>query len=477
VAPFAKTGGLADVSASLPKALQAHGHDVAVVMPLYSGIVPDDGPLWTIDVPVPFGSPGCAVYRKWLAPDLPVYLIDHRAYYQREVLYGNIGGGYWDNAGRFAYFCRATCELARLHLPEMDVMHANDWQTAMISVFLRTHYANESRFFDTGTVLTIHNMGYQGLFGTDAFPVLGLGWEYFSPDSLEYKGSVNFLKGGIIFSDVITTVSPRYAFEIQTPEGGYGLDGLLRKRGADVVGILNGVDYAEWNPATDGHIAATYSPEDLSGKRECKRALLREFGMDPEYSGPVIGMVSRLADQKGLDLVASTIYRLMELDCALVLLGTGDPKYEHLFQAIAARHPEKIGLRIGYDNGMAHRIEAGADMFLMPSRYEPCGLNQIYSLKYGTVPIVRAIGGLDDTIEDFNGTEDSGTGFKFHGYSGDELFDAIVRAVTAYQDGEQWKRLQHRGMSRDFSWDRSARQYEGVYRRARSQHALFVPHH
>ncbi len=474
VAPFAKTGGLADVAGSLPKALRALGHEVAVVMPMYPGIDPEGEPIGSLDVPVSFGDRRCVIYKKFLAPDLPLFVVDHKAYFYRDVLYGTIGGGYWDNAGRFAYFSMAVCELAKQVLPEMDIIHANDWQTALVPVFLRTHYASENKFRVAGTILTIHNMGYQGAFGPEAYPVLGLGWEYFTPGCLEHHGSVNFLKGGIIFADLINTVSRRYAYEIQTPEGGYGLQGLLRKRGSDLFGIVNGVDDTEWNPVTDRFIDANYSIADLSGKNACKRALLEEFGQDPEYAGPVIGIISRLADQKGFDLLAGIAYRLMELDCRIIVLGSGEPKYEHLFLALAANHPQKIGLRIAYNNALAHRIEAGADMFLMPSRYEPCGLNQIYSLKYGTIPIVRATGGLDDTIEDFNPLEDSGTGFKFYSYDGEDLFYAVVRAINVFQDRDQWTHMQKRAMAQNFSWDRSARQYIELYRRAQAQHQRFI---
>ncbi|MEW6368641.1 MAG: glycogen synthase GlgA [Acidobacteriota bacterium] len=474
VAPFAKTGGLADVAASLPKALKAMGHDVLVAMPMYAGIFPDGAPVATLDVPINHSTLGCAIYRRFVAPDLPVFMIDHKAFYDREGIYGTRDGPYWDNAARFAYFSRAVCEMVRLWLPSVDVVHANDWQTAMIPVFMRTHYASEPKFLRTATVFTIHNMGYQGIFHKDNMRVLELPWSYFTKDCLEYHDSINFLKGGVVFADLISTVSRRYGYEIQTPEGGCGLDSLMRSRSRDVAGIVNGVDYDEWNPATDMYIRARYNPENLHGKFECKRDLLGEFGQNPDYQGPVIGIISRMADQKGFDLIAQIAYRLMDLDCFIAVLGSGQREYEDLFRALAHHYPHKAGARIMYDNALAHRIEAGADMFLMPSRYEPCGLNQIYSLKYGTIPIVRATGGLDDTIEDYDPDRDTGTGFKFYGYSGEELYHCILRALDTYGDRHRWWRMQMRAMRGDFSWSNSARQYADLYDRAQAQHISFI---
>lgn len=475
VAPFAKTGGLADVSAALPKALKALGHEVAVMMPMYRGIQPDDGIAYaSLDGSVAYENRWCAIHRKWLAPDLPVFLVEHKHYYDRDGIYCGNDGDYADNAARFAYFSRVVCEFAKKFLPELDVIHVNDWQTAMVPVFMRTHYAHEPRFFGTATLMTIHNMGYQGLFGKDAMETLELDWRYFTPQCLEFRDSVNFLKGGLVFSDIICTVSRRYSYEIRTPEFGNGLEGLLQKRSDDLYGVLNGVDYDEWNPATDPHIAAKYWPEDLAGKRACKRALLEECGLWADYEGPVIGIISRLADQKGFDLVAKVARRLMELDCALVVLGSGESRYESLFLSLAHQYPHKVGVRLAYDAPLAHRIEAGIDMFLMPSKYEPCGLNQIYSLKYGSVPIVRATGGLDDTIEDYDWDQDSGTGFKFHGYHPEALMHAIHRALGLYRDGYRWHGIMQRGMRKDFSWETSAREYEWLYHRAKRQHASFL---
>ncbi|MBI2837587.1 MAG: glycogen synthase GlgA [Acidobacteria bacterium] len=474
VAPFAKTGGLADVSGALPKALKNLGHEVGVIMPMYRGIHPDEPALASLDASVAYENRWSAIYRKWLAPDLPVFLVDHRHYYDRESIYCGNNGDYWDNAARFAYFSRVVCEFARKFLPELDVIHLNDWQTSMVPVFMRTHYALDPVFYGTGTLLTVHNMGYQGVFGKEAMDVLELPWKYFTRDCLEFNDSVNFLKGGIVFADVINTVSRRYSFEIQTPEYGYGLEGLLRHRSADLFGVLNGVDYNEWNPATDPHIHSRYSSVDLSGKRECKRALLAECGLYSDYHGPVIGIISRLAGQKGFDLVAEIAYHLMQLDCALVVLGSGEPQYESLFHHLASLYPHKVGVRLAYDAPLAHRIEAGIDMLLMPSKYEPCGLNQIYSLKYGSIPIVRATGGLDDTIEDYDYGSDTGTGFKFYRYEAADLLNCIYRALATYQDSWRWHGLVQRAMSRHYSWDDSARQYELLYQRAKEQHVSFM---
>lgn len=476
IAPFAKTGGLADVSGALPKALKKLGHDVAVMMPLYRGIVPDGPAFASLDASVAFESRWCAIHRFWLDRDLPAYLVDHKHYYDRGGIYCNSNGDYLDNAARFAYFSRVVCEFARKFLPDLDVIHANDWPTSMVPVFMRTHYAHDPKFYNTGTLLTIHNIGYQGVFGKETMNTLELPWSFFTADCLESRDSVNFLKGGIVFSDIVTAVSRRYSYEIQTPEYGYGLDTMLRRRSADLVGVLNGVDYNEWSPATDHYIPSHYSPDNLSGKRECKRALLAEFGLHADYAGPVIGIISRLADQKGFDLVAAIAYKLMQLDCALIVLGSGEPRYEGLFRALAAHYPYKVGVRIAYDSALAHRIEAGVDMFLMPSKYEPCGLNQIYSLKYGSIPIVRATGGLDDTIEDYDPAHDAGTGFKFPNYKSDELLGTIFRALDAYRDSYNWHRMMLRAMSRDYSWEHSAKRYVELYERAKSQHLSFLGH-
>jgi len=352
------------------------------------------------------------------------------------------------------------------------VFHCHDWQSALVPVMLRTLYAEDPAFREVATVFTIHNIGYQGLFSPDTLPLLMLPWDLLTISKMEFFGQVNFLKGALAYSDFVTTVSKKYSQEIQTTEYGFGLEGVLRDRAATVTGILNGVDYDEWSPQTDKFITAKYSPQDLSGKLQCKHDLLHAFGVTSADSKvPVIGIVSRFAAQKGFDLIAQIMDRLAREEMIVVALGAGDKTYEEMFQRLNKRFPNKIATKVAYDNAIAHKIEAGADMFLMPSRYEPCGLNQIYSLKYGTVPIVRATGGLDDTIEPWDARTGKGTGFKFSDYTGEALLATIKQALLAYRDPSSWQTLMRNGMGRDFSWGASAREYGKIYERARQVRA------
>jgi starch synthase len=347
------------------------------------------------------------------------------------------------------------------------VIHCHDWQTALVPVLLRTSYGDDPLVKDIPVVFTIHNMGYHGLFKPDVLERAGIPLAVYHPAGMEFYGNVNFLKGGLIYSDYLTTVSRRYALEIQTPEYGYGLDGVVRSRADRMIGILNGVDYSAWSPDRDKFIPMKYSPKDMSGKHVCKQALLELYGIAPEHAArPVIGIVSRFVDQKGFDLIAEKALELMREDVSLVVLGSGERKYEELFQAMANTFPGRVGVKIAYDNEIAHKIEAGADMFLMPSRYEPCGLNQIYSLKYGTVPVVRATGGLDDTVEPFDLEHGTGTGFKFAEYSGAAMMYAIRQALHHCTDERIWRRIQLNGMAKDFSWKGPAAEYAKVYEAA-----------
>src|SRR5712675_3320058 len=396
--PFSKTGGLADVVEALPKALVARGHEVAVVLPRYRGTQGGARVIPSLTVPMGNRLRFPAIVDGTLLNGVRYFFVDDPAYFDRDGLYGNSAGDFADNAERYSEFCRAAIEIAK-HVWPTDVFHCHDWQTALLPVLLRTVYGDDPVVKDLPVVFTIHNMGYHGLFRREVLARVGIPELLFNPGALEFYGDVNFLKGGLVFSDYLTTVSRRYAKEIRTPEYGYGLDGVVRGRGDRVVGILNGVDYTLWSPEKDKFIAAKYSAKDLSGKQLCKQALMELFDLPTEYSAkPIIGIVSRFADQKGFDLIAELANELMHDDLLLVVLGTGERTYEELFIALAAAYPGRVGVKIAYDNAIAHKIEAGADMFLMPSRYEPCGLNQIYSLRYGTVPIVRATGGLDDTI-------------------------------------------------------------------------------
>jgi starch synthase len=395
------------------------------------------------------------------------FFVDDPGYFDRDGIYGGGTGDFPDNAERYSEFSRATIEIAK-HVWPADVIHCHDWQTALVPVLMRSLYSTDPLVKDIPVIFTIHNLGYQGQFPAAVLDRAGIPPEVYNPAGLEYYGDVNLLKGGLVYSDYLTTVSKKYAEEIQTPEFGFGLDGVVRSRRDHLVGILNGVDYSAWNPEKDKLIAATYSAKDLTGKHVCKKDLLEIFGLSPEHENrPVLGIVSRFADQKGFDLIAAVAKELMLEDMILTVLGTGDRRYEELFETLANEFPGRVGVRVAYDNELAHKIEAGADMFLMPSRYEPCGLNQVYSLKYGTVPIVRATGGLDDTVESFDVEQGTGTGFKFAQYSGAALLDAVRQALHLYTDERIWKRIQLNGMAKDFSWKRPASEYAKLYKAAR----------
>jgi starch synthase len=471
--PFSKTGGLADVVEALPKALVAQGHEVAVVLPRYRGtktaavVIPS--------LTIPMGGTRLrfpAIADGTLLNGVRYYFVDDPAYFDRDGIYGGSTGEYPDNAQRYTEFCRAAIEIAK-HVWPAEVFHCHDWQTALVPVLLRTSYADDPLVKGLPVVFTIHNMGYHGLFAPTVLETAGIPQGVFHPAGIEFFGNVNLLKGGLVYSDYLTTVSRKYAEEIQTLEYGYGLDGVARSRSDRLVGILNGVDYAAWDPAKDKLIAAKYSAKDMGGKQVCKQDLLELFGLPPEHLGrPVIGIVSRFADQKGFDLIAEKAHELMREEMVLVALGTGERKYEDFFRALAAAYPGRVGVKIAYDNVIAHKIEAGADMFLMPSRYEPSGLNQMYSLKYGTVPIVRTTGGLDDSIEPFDVEHGTGTGFKFREYTGEALLFAVRQALHHYMDERIWKRIQLNGMAKDFSWKGPAAEYAKLYEAARASRGL-----
>jgi starch synthase len=475
--PFSKTGGLADVVGALPRALAALGHKVSVYVPRYRQTKLTDPETVVNSITIPFDDKYrfCSVVTTGANAPAGVrfYFVDYPPYFDRDALYGGPAGDYPDNAERFALFSRAVLEASKV-LGVPQVFHCHDWQSALVPVMLRTLYAEDPAFREVATVFTIHNMGYQGLFPPDILPLLALPWELLTMSKMEFFGQVNFLKGALVYSDFVTTVSRKYSQEIQTSEYGFGLEGVLRDRAATVTGILNGVDYDEWSPQTDKFIAAKYSPQDLSGKQKCKQDLLTAFGLANANSSsnsgskvPVIGIASRFAAQKGFDLIAQIMDRLAREEMIMVVLGSGDKLYEEMFQRLNKQYPSKIAIKVAYDNAIAHKIEAGADMFLMPSRYEPCGLNQIYSLKYGTVPIVRATGGLDDTIDPWDARTGKGTGFKFTDYTGEALLATIKQALLAYQDPSSWQTLMRNGMARDFSWGASAREYGKIYERVR----------
>ncbi len=464
--PFVKTGGLADVIGALPAELVRQGHAVTVYLPLFRPVAAQlpkrKVAIESLSIPFLGYNRFASVVDGGTRDGVRFFFIDCPMLFDREGLYGAGGGDYEDNWERFALFSRAVLEASK-QLGVPDVFHAHDWQAALVPVYLRTVYALDPALAAAGAVFTVHNAGYQGWFPPQTTEKLLLPWEVFRMDRMEHYDTLNFLKGGIAYADEITTVSRKYAEEIQTPEFGYGLDKMFHYRAAHLHGILNGVDYEQWDPAHDRSIAAHYTPENLAGKGECRRDLLHAFGApDLPETTPILGVVSRFATQKGFDLLAEIADELARRDLLLVALGTGEPYYENLLRSRAERYPYRFAVRVQYDNTLAHKIEAGADMFLMPSRYEPSGLNQLYSLRYGTVPVVRATGGLDDTVEERPNPAE-GTGFKFHGYNAGEFLQAIDRALGFFNDQNGWRALMLNGMRQNYSWVRPAAEFSALY--------------
>ena len=470
VAPFAKTGGLADVSAALPQFLAGTGHDVRVVMPMYGNInldlanlIPVQG-LTDIGVAIAGRQVPCSV--RQMVPvqgGAQLYFVDCPEYYHREALYGSDP----DEHQRFAMLCRATLESCQRLQWRPDIIHCNDWHAALIPLYLRTLYAWDQLFSDTRTVLTIHNIAYQGVFGAGVAADLGMGGHENMFDRGDFAaGRVNFLKTGILYADAVTTVSETYAREIQTPEYGMGMEGVLKSRGGSVAGIVNGVDYSIWSPEGDEHIARKYSAEDLEGKRVNRDQLLTELGLSPDPKGPVLGIISRLASQKGFDLMFGVLPEILtDSDSRLVVLGSGAEPYESYFATLQLEHPGKVCFYRGFNAGLAHRIEAGSDIFLMPSRFEPCGLNQMYSMRYGTVPVVRKTGGLADTVKMWNPDDGTGTGFVFDHFNAAGFRWALQSALLAFRNPDGWRRLMLNGMAQDYSWDNQGRHYLNLYSR------------
>ncbi|HKT24035.1 MAG TPA: glycogen synthase GlgA [Terriglobales bacterium] len=466
--PYSKTGGLADVVGALPKALAALGHEIIVFLPKYkqSRLKQEHVVIPNLTIPMADHLLFCQIVDGGKHDGVQFYFVDHPEFAFRDGLYGDSRGDYPDNAERFTMFCRAVIEASKRFGPP-DVFHVHDWQAALIPVLLRNQYASDMDFSRTGTVLTIHNIGYQGSFPKSVMPKLLLPWTLFTMDRLEFYDKVNFLKGGIVYADYVTTVSRTYAREIQTKEYGFGLADTVRAKRDRVVGIVNGVDYGEWNPETDRFIPATFSTSDLSGKEKCKLALLDEYGIPKQKADwPVVGVISRFAAQKGFDLMEGALPQLLIEEMVFLVLGTGDVHYESMFRTLHKRFPDRLCVKIAYDNRLAHLVEAGSDIFLMPSHYEPCGLTQIYSMRYGTVPVVRATGGLEDTVEQWNAKTGKGTGFKFSGYTAPELRAAVHQSLVTFQKEAEWKQLMLNGMRQNFSWEEPAREYVAVYERA-----------
>ena len=464
--PYVKTGGLADVSAALPKALVRLGHRVTVVLPRYRGIAFPPGEFaGSVHVPVDGIARSAGFYRTRSAAGVEVVFVEYPPFYDRDAIYADYG----DNRLRFAFLARAAVEYFRSRGERPSVFHAHDWQTGLVPVYLKAFYWEDPTLHRMPSVFTIHNVAYQGQFGMDTVGLLGLPWNLGTSDALEYHGSISYLKGGAVFSEMLSTVSPTYAHEIQGPEHSFGFDGVVRSRSRDVVGILNGVDYDEWDPGVDPQLAQNYSPADPSGKAACKSELLRAYGL-PEFPDlPLVGVTSRLVWQKGFDIVAGAWWDLLQRPLRMVVLGSGEASVQDGLRHLALRAPDRFGVRFGYDEVLAHKIMGGADIFLMPSRSEPCGLTQMYALRYGTIPIVRATGGLADTVEPFDAAGRKGTGFRFDTPDGTGLVWAIDQALAAYQNRPAWKALRARAMQKDFSWERSARGYVELYRQAISR--------
>ncbi|MFH1830728.1 MAG: glycogen synthase GlgA [Pseudomonadota bacterium] len=468
--PFAKTGGLADIVGTLPVALAEAGEDVSIIIPFYGKKIDKKKfgikLLSNVTAQVEVGKEkikGEVLYCE-MPSGIKVYFISQPTYFNRDELYQTTAGDYPDNAARFIFFARAAIELINALGTPPDIVHVHDWQAALVPVYLKSIYKDKKLFANARVLLTIHNLGYQGLFPKEEFPLTGLNWEYFTFDKLEFWGKVNFLKGGIAFADAINTVSKKYADEILTPEQGMGLDKALLARKGVLCGILNGIDYKDWSPETDVLIPANFTPKDMKGKEKCKAELRKHYKL-PHDDTPVIGIVGRLTSQKGFDILSEALPKLMKREFQFAILGTGEAKYHDLLTRVRKQYPNHIGLELAFDNKLAHLIEAGSDMFLMASHYEPCGLNQMISLKYGTIPIVRATGGLDDSIEDFDVGTEKGNGFKFEDYTSDALVAAVDRALDAYKKPAVWKRLVANAMECNFSWTRSAKEYIALYRK------------
>ena len=469
MASLAKVGGLADVTDSLPKALKAMGEDVCVFLPLYKQIREEKGQeLRDTGVEISAWMDGeKRVAKIWETQvhGVPVYLVDYPPYFHREHLYGTPEGDYPDNPYRFAFFSKSVLEAVLALNLEVDVIHCNDWETALVPVYLQHSY--RQGFEGVGTLFTIHNLAYQGVFPKDILPKIGLDWSLFHMEALEYYGNINFLKGGIIFSHVVNTVSPTYAKEIQTERFGYGLDGVLRKKGDRLFGVLNGIDYEEWNPASDPRLYANYDRENLTGKYLNKEALKKEKGLRHGY-GPLAGMVGRLVEQKGVDLVHAIVGDLVAMGIQLIVLGSGEKRYHDMLMELNDRYGDMVSINIGYSDTLAARIYGGCDLFLMPSRYEPCGLGQMIALRYGTIPVVRATGGLADTVVEYNPETKEGNGFLFKDFKPGEFLKAIQRARNVYEQREEWLALVKKAMTCDFSWGASAKKYLELYNLAKN---------
>ncbi len=466
--PFAKTGGLADVSRSLPKALASLGHDVRSIMPFYGCVSKGGFEIKKLSGNIRNPLSGMIFGFDLFAnrsDGLTTYFVQNKKYFSRKELYGTSRGDYADSALRFSFFSKAVLAALENLQFKPDIIHCNDWPTALIPFYLKYKLGDDVFFQDVKSLFTIHNMAYQGVFDKIFMKAIGVPGDLYNMAGAGFYGKINFMKAGIIYADVINTVSRRYASEIMTPEFGCGLEGLLETRENELFGILNGVDYTQWSPENDRYIKVNYGPGSIENKKACKKDLLEHTGLPVHEGRPLIGCVTRLVRQKGMDLLAGIMDELKQMDIGVVVLGTGEDYYNRIFKDLARRYPANVSVHQEFNDELAHKIEAGCDMFVMPSRYEPCGLNQMYSIKYGTIPIVRATGGLDDAIIDIDENRKRSNGFKFTPQTKEALLEAVKRAVSAYEHKGQWRKLMIRAMSYDFSWERSAAEYGRLYRR------------
>jgi starch synthase len=468
VYPFAKTGGLADVSGALPPALKKLGHDIRVIMPKYPCTSKAGRKIQSLKIDLKlsgFKEKG-TLFKSDLTGEVPVYLIKHDGYFNRKHLYGEPGSDYPDSVERFSFFSQAVLEAVKNLDFKPDIIHCNDWHTGLIPVYLKSLYRKDPWFSQTKTLFSIHNLGYQGNFPHSQLPVTGLDESLFTEEGLEFYDQISFLKGGLIFSDALSTVSPTYSQEIQTPDLGFGMQGVLQKRSGCLHGILNGVDETVWNPKTDPLIPANYGPKSLSQKKQCREDLIKTFSLQLNKKTPILCMITRLSQQKGIDLIIEAKDILDEQDISLVILGTGSTEYESFFKQWSRDRPDNIATALKFDESLGHRILAGSDMLLMPSLYEPCGLTQMYALKYGTVPIVRAVGGLKDSIQEFSDKTGRGTGFKFKAPQTKYFLKSLQKALSCFHQTQTWKKLMLNGMAKDNSWEFAAKQYSHLYQKS-----------
>lgn len=469
VAPFAKSGEMADVASALPKYLSYLGMEVSVFMPLYRRPEIESLPkeIMASDLPVPLGDvkTKARVYKSELGKH-DIYFIDNPKYFLREDIYGTGKGEYLDNDERFIFFNRAVLEFLCQANISADIIHCNNWPTALIPILLKTHYANERQFSKTAAVFTLHNISYQGEFPAETLPLTGLNWSYFSPSQLSLNGKFNFLKAGILFSDAFNTVSASYKREILTRKYGFGLQDLLKERKAVFSSIRNGVDYDVWNPQRDPYIEKNYSALNLEDKKINKHSLCQDFGLTIGLEAPLLSVVSYMSANKGFDILTDAIGKLLEMDLGIVIVGHGDEKYERALISIQKQHPQRMAVKLEMSPSLVHKVAAGADVLLVPSLYEPCGLNQMYSFRYGCVPVVRATGGLRETVKPFNAKTNTGNGFVFKDYSAQALVEAVKQAIEHYRKPRVWKRIMRNGLAEDFSWEHAAKNYKKLYLRS-----------